>query len=92
MAKYDSYVICTSPRSGSTLLCKLLAATGVTGNPESYFHRPSISDWLGYFDLAPEVAVLERDVLDATFQAAIAEGSPETGNLTLRQRCSSRLL
>jgi LPS sulfotransferase NodH len=29
MAKYDSYVICTSPRSGGTLLCKLLAAVGV---------------------------------------------------------------
>ncbi|MEM7023395.1 MAG: Stf0 family sulfotransferase [Pseudomonadota bacterium] len=24
MAHYDSYVICTSPRSGSTLLCDLL--------------------------------------------------------------------
>ncbi|HBF29284.1 Stf0 family sulfotransferase, partial [Rhizobium sp.] len=31
MAKFSSYVICTSPRSGSTLLCKLLAATGISG-------------------------------------------------------------
>ena len=43
MAKYESYVLCTSPRSGSTLLCKLLAATGVAGNPDSYFHRPAVS-------------------------------------------------
>ena len=84
MAIYDSYVICTSPRSGSTLLCKLLAATGVAGNPDSYFHRPSIADWLADFGLVPDVAVPERDVLDAIFQAAIAEGSLETGMFGLR--------
>ncbi|MBT6203829.1 MAG: sulfotransferase, partial [Rhodospirillaceae bacterium] len=44
MARYQSYVICTSPRSGSTLLCSLLAATGLAGNPCSHFHDPSISE------------------------------------------------
>lgn len=33
----DSYLICGTPRTGSTLLCGLLAATGVAGKPESYF-------------------------------------------------------
>ncbi|MEM1201062.1 MAG: Stf0 family sulfotransferase, partial [Pseudomonadota bacterium] len=33
MAGFDAYVICTSPRSGSTLLCKLLAPTGIAGKP-----------------------------------------------------------
>ncbi|MEM9574759.1 MAG: Stf0 family sulfotransferase, partial [Pseudomonadota bacterium] len=27
--RYKSFIICTSPRSGSTLLCKLLSATKV---------------------------------------------------------------
>jgi trehalose 2-sulfotransferase len=32
-----SYVVCTTPRSGSTLLCELLKSTGVAGAPEEYF-------------------------------------------------------
>ena len=31
------YLICATPRSGSTLLCDLLTATGVAGRPEEYF-------------------------------------------------------
>ncbi|WEX86658.1 Stf0 family sulfotransferase [Sinorhizobium garamanticum] len=84
MSKYDSYVICTSPRSGSTLLCKLLAATGVSGNPGSYFHRPSISEWLAYFDLPSEAATSERETLATIFRAAIAKGSLNTGMFGLR--------
>lgn len=89
MAKFDSYVICTSPRSGSTLLCQLLAATGVAGNPGSHFHRPSISAWLNSFELAPDDAMPERDVLASIFRAAIAKGSLDTGMFGLRlQRAS----
>jgi LPS sulfotransferase NodH len=84
LAQYDSYVICTSPRSGSTLLCKLLAATGVAGNPDSYFHRPSISDWLADLGLARESWVTERAQLAAIFQAAIGQGTLETGIFGLR--------
>lgn len=84
MAHYDSYVICTSPRSGSTLLCKLLAATGVAGNPGSYFHEPSLSDWLSYFDLATGPSATERDVLAEIFRAAISKGSLNTGMFGLR--------
>jgi LPS sulfotransferase NodH len=31
------YLICATPRSGSTLLCEALKATGVAGRPEEYF-------------------------------------------------------
>ena len=31
--------MCATPRSGSTLLCRSLAATGVAGRPEEYFER-----------------------------------------------------
>ncbi|MGH3170155.1 MAG: Stf0 family sulfotransferase [Trebonia sp.] len=34
-----SYLICGTPRTGSTLLCALLDSTGVAGHPESYFRR-----------------------------------------------------
>lgn len=32
-----SYLICATPRSGSTLLCETLKSTGVAGAPEEYF-------------------------------------------------------
>jgi LPS sulfotransferase NodH len=32
-----SYLVCATPRSGSTLLCSALAQTGVAGRPEEYF-------------------------------------------------------
>lgn len=35
-----SYLLCGTPRTGSTLLCGLLASTGVAGRPESYFREP----------------------------------------------------
>ncbi|NRG18139.1 sulfotransferase [Rhizobiales bacterium] len=84
MPGFDSYVICTSPRSGSTLLCNLLAATGISGNPDSYFHSGSISDWLVCFNLKPETSASERDTLAAIFKAAIAKGSLDTGMFGLR--------
>ena len=32
-----SYLVCSTPRSGSTLVCKALRDTGVAGHPEEYF-------------------------------------------------------
>lgn len=32
-----SYLVCATPRSGSTLLCETLLATGVAGHPREYF-------------------------------------------------------
>lgn len=42
--RYDSYIICTSPRSGSTLLCRMLQDAGA-GHPDSHFHTASLADW-----------------------------------------------
>src|SRR3954447_21071418 len=32
-----SYLLCSTPRTGSSLLCDALRATGVAGRPEEYF-------------------------------------------------------
>jgi trehalose 2-sulfotransferase len=32
-----TYLVCATPRSGSTLLCEMLKATGAAGRPEEYF-------------------------------------------------------
>jgi len=84
MARYDAFVICTSPRSGSTLLCRLLAATGVAGQPDSYFHEPSLLAWLADYGLNRDDFASEHDALAAVFRAAIAEGSRDTGMFGLR--------
>jgi trehalose 2-sulfotransferase len=89
MTKFDSFMICTSPRSGSTLLCKLLAATGVAGNPASWFYRPSVDDWLERLDVIPRPGSPEQQVLEAVFRAAIQKGSGGNGPFGLRQQGES---
>ena len=49
-----SYVLCGTPRTGSTLLCGLLRSTGVLGRPESYFREPDEVAWAASFGLATE--------------------------------------
>ncbi|MBD8877967.1 Stf0 family sulfotransferase [Roseibium polysiphoniae] len=82
MPVYDAYVICTSPRSGSTLLCKLLSATGVAGRPGSHFHEPSLDAWLDYYGL--ESGPCEMENLKAVFDAARAKGRGGTDVFGLR--------
>lgn len=38
-AGVGAYVLCTTPRTGSTWLCGLLESTGVAGRPASYFRK-----------------------------------------------------
>ena len=70
----EAYILCTAPRSGSTLLCRLLTATGVAGRPGSYFHRPDIAEWLSYFALKPVPGEAERDTVARVIEAALAKG------------------
>lgn len=50
------------------MLCRMLAATGVAGDPHSYFHRPDIRDWARGLHL-PDSASLE-DILGAVKSTA----------------------
>ncbi len=86
MPDLDSYVICTSPRSGSTLLCTLLAATGVAGKPASYFYGDSVADWLEDLGIVPEAGSSERDMLEAAFSEAMRQGRKGTRLFGLRQQ------
>ena len=84
MQHYKSYVICTSPRSGSTMLCKMLSETGIAGHPDSYFHAPSIPKWLSSFDLDAEKFDNEHSALKAIFEAAQNRGTATTDVFGLR--------
>lgn len=86
VSDYESFIVCTSPRSGSTLLCKLLAATGKSGKPDSHFHSPSLSDWTRYYSIAAEDFGSERELLSAVFKAAYDRGIGSTHIFGLRMQ------
>lgn len=74
MVPHTSYLICATPRSGSTLLCEALDNTGIAGHPKEYFEalketglprRPE-----EYFD------TLEDDTLGDYFQVADEYAEP----------------
>ncbi len=84
MTDYASYLICTAPRSGSTLLCRLLAETGVAGRPASHFHEPSLAEWTRRLGVDPAADASEGEVVEACIQAALARGRSENGVFGLR--------
>jgi LPS sulfotransferase NodH len=61
-----SYLVCSSARSGSSLLCDYLTSTGVAGRPDEYFSRArpggALQDpeWLKSRDALAPMAYLEE--------------------------------
>ena len=82
MARFDSFIICTSPRSGSTLLCRSLAETGLSGAPGSHFHEPSLAAWAAHYEI--EGRATEDETRAAVFAAAMAKGRGGTDVFGLR--------
>jgi LPS sulfotransferase NodH len=80
----NSYIICGTPRTGSTLLCDLLEKTGRAGLPDSFYGRAFRDEW------AKEWGLPGRDKMDAAayekvyLDAAIARGKGETPVFGLR--------
>ena len=64
--------------------CGLLAATGVAGKPESYFHVPSLARWMETHSLAWDDYGSDRQRLQAVFDTAIQKGTAGTGVFGLR--------
>lgn len=78
MSKPEAYIVCTSPRSGSTLLCTMLRDSAIAGHPQSLFHRPSLADWRQGLDLADTAS------LPQILSTAIEAGTAGTGMFGLR--------
>ena len=77
------YVLCTTPRSGSTLLATLLEATGRAGHPWSYYHEPHfMAEWTAAWSLPAIGTPTERDA--AYLRATIAAGRGDTGLFAMR--------
>ena len=86
-ADFQSYFICTSPRSGSTLLCHLLRDTKMAGNPHSHFHKPSLDAWCSYYGLNHAGFIDDRACLRAILSAAqtLGRGDGDIFGLRLQQ-------
>lgn len=85
----QGYILCATPRSGSTLLCGLLAATGQAGDPHSYFRREDIAEWAAHWGLSPQEAPPGTALQDPGFaraylDAALSAGRAGTGLFGLR--------
>ena len=74
MSRIKCYLICTSPRSGSTLLCRLLQQAGTAGVPNSHFHVPSLEAWLGSYGLGGVNFQSRSEALGSIMAAALARG------------------
>jgi len=79
-----AYVLCSSPRSGTTMLCDMLARTGVAGRPNSFFRPADLAEWATDWGVAGPA-----DPQDPTFRAAYLramriEGQGATGVFGLR--------
>ena len=81
MDRFDSIIICATPRSGSTLLCDLLAGTGQAGAPNSFYRRQSIPNWVRRWALDPDAPDFDRTYLTVARQM----GTAGTGMFGMRQ-------
>ncbi len=78
----DSYLICATPRTGSTLLCGLMASTRVAGQPESYFRQPDEQLWAARWDIGRSSdGVFEYSEF---VRVALAAGRTENGVFAAR--------
>ncbi|MFC5161784.1 Stf0 family sulfotransferase [Nonomuraea angiospora] len=73
MPTVDSYFVCATPRTGSSLLLGLLASTGVAGRPQAYFREPDEQLWAGRWGLTAAAGYGEF------VRAALAAGRTENG-------------
>lgn len=77
MTPRRSIILCATPRTGSTLLCALLAASGTGGRPDSWYRAEDRAEYEADWGVAPGDA--------AGFLAgAIRAGSDASGTFGLR--------
>jgi len=78
-----AYIICATPRTGSTLLCRLLKSTGRAGDPDSFISR-FIPEWAEEWGVPPAETMTPEAFAAAYFEAAIRAGRGGTEIFGLR--------
>jgi LPS sulfotransferase NodH len=84
MTEFQSIILCANPRSGSTMLCDLMAATGVLGRPQSFYRPESISEWAKLLGVDDEPANRSVDFERAYLAAIRKHGIDASGIFGLR--------
>jgi len=76
-----SYLVCASPRSGTELLCRGLAGTGVAGRPQEYFlaEDPAKLPGWGFWEEGPFAAGHEVSGRESYLALAYRLGSTPNG-------------
>lgn len=77
------YIICGTPRTGSTLLCGLLKAAGA-GDPDSFYRRQNIADWAEEWGISLAAGLGDPAFRRAYLHAAIQAGKGGTPIFGLR--------
>jgi LPS sulfotransferase NodH len=72
----DAYLLCGTPRTGSTLLCGLLRSTDLAGRPESYFRLPDEQAWADRWQLPRKGGAFDYGEY---VRAAVVVGSTPNG-------------
>ena len=73
-----SYIICATPRSGSTLLCDLLTESGVAGQPDSFFRRESFIEWAEYLSVSVEEWTDDHAFSQSYLESVLKQGTAGT--------------
>lgn len=79
-----NYVLCSNPRSGTTLLCTMLAQSGGAGRPDSFFRQQSLQAWSDHWGLRAQVDVTSNAFSTRYFEAMRREGMNNTEVFGLR--------
>ncbi len=61
-----SYLVCGTPRCGSSLLCEALKNTGIAGRPEEYFWRGDESFWKEHWGTSTYADYLTKAIEQGT--------------------------
>ncbi|MEP5729672.1 MAG: Stf0 family sulfotransferase [Sulfitobacter sp.] len=80
----QAYILCSNPRSGTTLLCDLLSQTGIAGRPNSFFREKSLEDWCEDWGVDGPIDLNNREFSDRYFRAMYQEGLGGTATFGLR--------
>lgn len=84
MNNFESYIICATPRSGSTLLCDLFTEAGIAGRPHSFFLEETFSYWADKLGVSTEGWKTQKKFNLAYLSAVKAWGANQTSIFGLR--------
>lgn len=71
-----SYIVCSTGRSGSTLLCKTLTQLKQFGNPEEYFHHRNVIDKLKLKE--------KHEAFIPYFESVLDQGLSDNGTFAIK--------